>query len=633
MVPEPPTSAAAADELCTELLEQVADLSDQLVFLQRLIPKTLTLASAAQTASLVQEAALLINTPCGALSLDGAWIGVVPGWLRSVPPPLGPMVTPLGQIYTGPPFQGAWRPTALLAVPFAHGWIAFWGKRQFQASERRLVEALANLLNSALEAEVARSEIAAHTATQRDRDRAQGVWRSVVPVQLHSRGGYRLELHSQPASDFGGDFQFQEADWLVVGDVSGKGLPAAIVTAMFAAAMPVAARQQDLIGALSDAMHRHLEHANLFCTLAAVQLGPDGACRIFNLGHPPILLRRADGTLEEFRAAGPPIGTFELSGVNAACVWLHPGDQLLLYSDGLYESELPEGTPFGLDRLRSLTRTHAGPSEVIRAALAALQPYLVADDLTIIAVERDPKCTGASRRFTGTLEVLPIIGEVLREAVSEDHPALMSAELALTELVVNAVRHGGAGDFGLMVHPSGDDLLVTLIDDGAAFDPTTQALQSPGELREHGYGLLIIQRSSRGWFHARDGRRNRNSLRFRRPQLTATHEGEQTMDISSPLQQGNTLYLNVSGRLDAQSAVAFRAAMHEAAGQRPSVLRLGLSGVTVMDSSALAAIVSALKLMRSQGGSLVLSEPSLVVRELLSLTMLDQIIRTEQPTL
>lgn len=103
------------------------------------------------------------------------------------------------------------------------------------------------------------------------------------------------------------------------------------------------------------------------------------------------------------------------------------------------------------------------------------------------------------------------------------------------------------------------------------------------------------------------------------------------MEITSPVLQGRALYLNVSGRLDAQSAVAFRTAMHEAAGQRPEVLRLGLAGVTVMDSSALAAIVSALKLMRTHGGSLVLSEPSPVVRELLSLTMLDQVIRTEQP--
>ncbi|GAA5436049.1 serine/threonine-protein phosphatase (plasmid) [Deinococcus aquaticus] len=504
------------DTLFAELLEQVADLSDQLVFLHRLIPQALALDSKERAAELVQEAATLINTPRAALHLDGHWVSDAPGWLRDRPAPRRPTVLPAGSMHTGAPYADAWRPTAVLLIPCQSGWLAMWGKRQFQAGERSLIEALAKLLDAALQAQQARVEAERYALQQRDRIQAHAVWRAVAPETLVTPAGYHLNLLSQPASDFGGDFQFQEGEWVVVGDVSGKGLPAAIITAMFATAFTVAARNATLSGGLTEALHDHLERSGAFCTLAAMQIRPDGALRVFNVGHPPVLLRRADGSLEEIRASAPPIGTFPLLHLELERLWLHPGDALILYSDGLFEAETPGAEPYGLDRVFDLA-SRVPPGAFNQAALQDLGAYEIGDDLTLLTLQRDWQARGAHRVLPGDLADLPLIGDALREALPATHPALMPAELAVTELVVNAIRHGGATRVDLRVHASGDDALLTLTDNGSPFDPTRQDERSAGELREHGYGLLIARRCSREWHYARKGALNRQTLRLRAP--------------------------------------------------------------------------------------------------------------------
>ncbi len=504
------------DAAVTELLEQVADLSDHLVFLQRLIPQALALTDEAQATALVREAAALISTPGAALQVGGVWHGDTPGWLRALERPAAPVVLPRGSVHTGAPYTAAWRLTAVLAVPLEDGWLALWGKREFMAVERNLIGTLAQLLDAALRALRQRREAVQYEMQARDRQRAHAVWRAVTPAQLRPPEGYHLTLRSQPASDFGGDFQFQEGEWLVVGDVSGKGLPAAIITAMFASAFTVAARSSDLLSKLSEALYGHLEQSGKFCTLVALQLRPNGQVRVMNVGHPPVLLRRADGTLKEIRASAPPLGTFPLEHVTEELVVLHPGDALLLYSDGLFEAEDARGVPFGLDRTRRLA-AESGPETFIERAVSALTPYTVTDDLTLLVLQRDPAVPSVQLHLTGDLARLPEIGAALRTVLAEEHPALMAAELALTELVVNAVRHGQARHLTLRVHQAGAEVLATLTDDGQAFDPRQVAAGTAGELREHGYGLLIVQRCAREWQYARVNHLNRQTLSLGAP--------------------------------------------------------------------------------------------------------------------
>lgn len=509
------TSVAAV----TELLDQVADLSDHLVFLQRLIPQALTLTEEPQATALVRQAAALISTPGSALQVRGAWQGDTPGWLRAMTRPAHAAVLPASAVHTGAPFTGAWRRTALLVVPLEDGWLALWGKRDFMAVERALIDTLAQLLDAALRAVHQRREAARYEMRERDRRQARDVWRAVTPEALRAPPGYQLALHSQPASDFGGDFQFQEADWLAVGDVSGKGLPAAIITAMFASAFTVAARSVSLIRTLSEAMHDHLEHSGAFCTLAAVQVGAHGQLGLMNIGHPPVLLRRADGRLEETRASAPPLGTFALQEVELERAWLHPGDALLIYSDGLFEAEDAGGVPFGLERTRRLA-AEVAPDSFIRQAVAGLWAYQVEDDLTLLALQRDPAAPGVHRTLPGDLRQLAALGDLLREVAAEDHPALLPAELALTELFVNAVRHGQAREVTVRAHASETELFVTVSDDGAPFDPRGEPAREGGELREHGYGLLIVRRCAREWHYARKDQINRQTLRLRAPDLS-----------------------------------------------------------------------------------------------------------------
>lgn len=98
------------------------------------------------------------------------------------------------------------------------------------------------------------------------------------------------------------------------------------------------------------------------------------------------------------------------------------------------------------------------------------------------------------------------------------------------------------------------------------------------------------------------------------------------MQISDPHPRPDGTALTVAGRLDAQTAAGFRTALHEHIARHPGHLYLNLGQVSFMDSSALAAVVGALKTLRARGNELRLTAAGPAVRELLSLTMLDRVL-------
>jgi serine phosphatase RsbU (regulator of sigma subunit) len=168
---------------------------------------------------------------------------------------------------------------------------------------------------------------------------------------------------SLPAREVGGDFfnyfllPNGEAA-LLVGDVSGKGVPAALLMANLQATLRARLPLEPDLAALATHLDAEIEQTTpgaAYLTLfMAVLDGAAGHLRYVNAGHNPPFLLRADGRVEALGSTGRPLGLLSGGGYEQAQVSLSAGDSLFLYTDGVVESEDPDGDAFGMDRLQAM---------------------------------------------------------------------------------------------------------------------------------------------------------------------------------------------------------------------------------------------------------------------------------------
>lgn len=168
---------------------------------------------------------------------------------------------------------------------------------------------------------------------------------------------------SVPAREVGGDFfnYFDLADGrlaLLVGDVSGKGVSAALLMANAQATLRARLPLENDLAALADAFDRELDRntpRSVFLTLFMAILENDGrTLRYVNAGHHPQFVIGRGGRIRPLPSTGLPIALFAGHGYTEASVQLEDGDLLFFYTDGLVEAENPEGDMFGAERLQRL---------------------------------------------------------------------------------------------------------------------------------------------------------------------------------------------------------------------------------------------------------------------------------------
>lgn len=228
------------------------------------------------------------------------------------------------------------------------------------------------------------------------------IWRSVVPETLNEVPHYKNFLVSKPAKHVGGDFHLSTGSWIIVGDVSGKGIPAALLTGMFIASLKLAVRHQDPGKALQNALYQELDKAEMFTTLAAVQLGTDGWIDYLNLGHPPILVKqKRTGDVLEFKASAPPMGTMLMPSYPVHSFKLEPGDCLCLYTDGIVEAESKaeaatqdpnaEVVQYGVERLVEQLKQEDNAKAMFETILKEHDNWLINDDFTLVMLEYQPE--------------------------------------------------------------------------------------------------------------------------------------------------------------------------------------------------------------------------------------------------
>jgi len=238
---------------------------------------------------------------------------------------------------------------------------------------------------------------------ERELQVASEIQQRFQPASAPQVAGYELQGISFPCYEIGGDyydFIEREDGKLIValGDVSGKGTAAALLMSSLHAAIHAQADNHGSLVKTIGAVNRYLVESippNRFVTLFYAELDPkSGALAFLNAGHNPPLIVHSGGTMEQLAAGGLPLGIMTNADFREGRTKLHPGDVLVIYSDGVSEAVNPGGEEFGPTRLyevvaRNLDSSAAGIRDRIEAALTKFcQGEPAADDITLVIVKR-----------------------------------------------------------------------------------------------------------------------------------------------------------------------------------------------------------------------------------------------------
>lgn len=234
------------------------------------------------------------------------------------------------------------------------------GVGPFAAGDRQTLMLLANQAAIALETAQLHREALATRGLERELDLAAEIQRRLLPSRLPEPPGWELYGASRPARQVGGDWYDvmtapEEPMTLVLGDVSGKGMPAALMVSTLHAGLRLFAGREELDQMVERCNAYLLEASasNRFVTLFLARLDlRGGRLSYLNAGHEPGLVVGTDGAVRRLGANGVPVGMLPGSRWRVCEETLAAGEVLCLYSDGLTEAASPDGEEFGLERLQ-----------------------------------------------------------------------------------------------------------------------------------------------------------------------------------------------------------------------------------------------------------------------------------------
>jgi serine phosphatase RsbU (regulator of sigma subunit)/anti-sigma regulatory factor (Ser/Thr protein kinase) len=398
--------------------------------------------------------------------------------------------------------------------------------QEYSADDRRLLESLASQAAPAVkvgqlvrEQEV---EVRARERLEQELEVARLIQQNFLPKHLPELAGWRVAAYYRPARTVGGDFyDFIELKdgliGLVVGDVTDKGVPAAMVMAATRSVLRAAAQRLLEPGMVLRRVNETLCSEippNMFVTCLYGVLDPaTGVLRYANAGHNLPIVHHA-GDVSELRATGMPLGLMPGMDYEEKEATLAPGSSVLLYSDGLTEAHDPGREMFGTPRVRERLAAGRVPEALIADLVEQLDRFTGTeaeqeDDITLVALERT----------AGAGELTPVLGfslpsvegnerEALRRvaevaaAAGVEGERLERLKTAVAEATMNAMEHGNRYDPALTVEiavaTSDTELSVRITDHGGgreiphAVTPDLEA-KLEGRQSPRGWGLYLIQ--------------------------------------------------------------------------------------------------------------------------------------------
>jgi sigma-B regulation protein RsbU (phosphoserine phosphatase) len=254
---------------------------------------------------------------------------------------------------------------------------------------------------------VALGYVAAHQTLRRDQqlseiqkelEVARRIQLSILPARFPNSANFRVAARYVPMTSVAGDFyDFIVADdrqaGLLIADVSGHGVPAALIASMVKVAATAqranAANPSRLLAGMNAVLCGNTQ--NQFVTAAYVHLDSQAReIRYSAAGHPPMLLLR-EGKVCEVLENGLMLAAFDFAAYTTAAQKLQPGDRLLLYTDGIVEAASAGGEFFGQESLSALLRQTSGvaPAAAADRIISAVQQWAVSqdDDLTVLVCD------------------------------------------------------------------------------------------------------------------------------------------------------------------------------------------------------------------------------------------------------
>lgn len=391
---------------------------------------------------------------------------------------------------------------------------------------------------SALRAELAGARAEALRA-EGELDAAREIQMAMLPSRsrLDSWPGLRIAALLEPMRAVGGDFfnvltVSSRRIVFFVGDVSDKGVPAALFMARTMTLLEPAVSRGDAPDEVLRHVGRILARDNASGMFVTVLMGQvdlqSGLLSLASAGHDPPMLRSCGGAVERVpMETGPALGFEEEACYPQIQLHLGAGDSLLMFTDGLSEAENPAGDAFGEARIAEVfARAHSTePQACVDALQAAVRQHRLAspvDDLTLLCLQRPREATTrsvhlrlASGQGVGALPALlaDLEAELLQRAV--ETTACHDVRLVAEEVLSNALTHGCRGRQGVavsvVVEVEPDRVLLRFEDDGLPYDPLAQNLpevEIPIEDRDvGGLGVLLVRELGHGLHYRRcDGR-------------------------------------------------------------------------------------------------------------------------------
>ena len=257
-------------------------------------------------------------------------------------------------------------------------------EQEYSSDDRKLLDNLAAQAAPALRVgQLVRQQQAEAATRQRfeqELEVAKLIQQNFLPKQLPELSGWQVAAYYRPAREVGGDFYDViplpgGKVGFVVGDVTDKGVPAALVMAATRSVLRASAQRLVEPGETLERVNEHLcpdMPEKMFVTCLYGVLDPEtGHFRFANAGHDLPYVKTAEGS-EELRARGMPLGLMPGMPYEEKETVLQPGDSLLLHSDGVVEAHDPDGEMFGFPRLKQCVADYPGGGELIDRVLSDL---------------------------------------------------------------------------------------------------------------------------------------------------------------------------------------------------------------------------------------------------------------------
>ncbi|HZD56603.1 MAG TPA: SpoIIE family protein phosphatase [Anaerolineales bacterium] len=413
-------------------------------------------------------------------------------------------------------------------------------EQEYSTDDRKLLNDLATQASPAVRvAQLVRQQ----QAEARERERieqelrvARIIQQTLLPKELPAIQGWHVSAYYQPARAVGGDFydflQFPDGRLgLFVGDVTDKGVPAALVMATTRSILRSAAERYISPGQVLEKANDLLcpdIPDNMFVTCLYALLDPkEGKMRFANAGHNLPCRRRRDG-VDELRATGMPLGLMTSMQYEEKEVSLNQGETILFYSDGLTEAHNPQHEMFGFPRLQSVVTECTESAGLIDHLLNALKNFTgndweQEDDVTFVTLEYEqpesPEIDSAVHRTASNDNwrvladfdvpsqpgneriVIERISEILK-GVHLSARCLEKLETAVGEATMNAMEHGNKyqEDKPVYIKICTDNRAVSvkITDHGGSQtipEPETPDLEAKlaGLQTPRGWGLFLIK--------------------------------------------------------------------------------------------------------------------------------------------